>query len=566
MHRRLIFAGLAATGGLMTSAFLQVAVAAADTAGPDAFTIGDFTFDPINASGVEGFDPVTTLIGAPPLLEIGGGTPLGILEIAPQNFDVFDPTSGTDLGSIGTGETVTDLLGMINSEFTVESVTAADGGSAADLPAVGSVYDALNLGNGYENIYTATPGASGDTVTDVLITPNGDINLDSLFGGIDAAAPLNPGDAFTGLEAGDSGIGPDAFSIGGFTFDPGPNGFDTIPVLTASPPLLDIGGGTLEGSFFNLQNLDVYTGTGSAATDVGTMQVGENVTNLLGSTNTELVVQSVTPTGDATASDLPAVGSVYDAWNFGGGYENVYTDIPGTAGAPNTVTDELVTPFGNVNLDSLFGTVDAAAPLNPGDAFTGLEAGDSSIGADAFTIDGTTFDPQLAAGGEGFDAVPALAAAPPLLGIGGGALSLGPGSSLPLASQDFNVFDGTGTQVGSIDTTESVTNLLGLTNTEFIVDSATGTSSGLPTDGTVYDVFNLGNGMENIYEAVPGVSGAADTITDTLVTPFGNINLDSLFGGFDAIAALNPGDAFGAGLDAASAAATSIDPLAFLGL
>jgi len=572
MNRRLILAGLAATGGLVTTAFLQVAVAAADTAGPDAFTIGGFEFDPINASGAEGFDPVTTLIGAPPLLEIGGGTPLGILEIAPQNFDVFDPTSGADLGSIGTGETVTDLFGLINSEFTVESDTAADGGSASDLPAVGSVYDALNLGGGYENIYTDIPGTAGapDTVTDELVTPFGNVNLDSLFGSIDAAAPLNPGDAFTGLEAGDSGIGPDAFSIGGFTFDPGADGFTSIPVLTASPPLLDIGGGTLEGSFFNLQNLDVYSGTGSAATDVGTVQVGENVTDLLGSTNTELVVTGVTPAGDLPDSDLPAVGSVYDAWNFGGGFENVYTDIPGTAGAPDTVTDELVTPFGNVNLDSLFGDVDAAAPLNPGDAFTGLEAGDSSIGADAFTIDGTTFDPQLAAGGEGFDAVPALSAAPPLLEIGGGALSLGPGSgSFPLASQDFNVYDGSGTsatEIGSIDTDESVTNLLGLTNTEFVVTSATGTSTDLPTDGTVYDVFNLGGGIENIYEAVPGVSGAADTITDTLVTPFGDINLDSLFGGFDAIAALDPGDAFTAGLDAASAAATAVDPLAFLGL
>jgi hypothetical protein len=69
------------------------------------------------------------------------------------------------------------------------------------------------------------------------------------------------------------------------------------------------------------------------------MQVGENVTDLLGSTNTELVVQSVSPNGDLPDSDLPAVGSVYDAWNFGGGFENVYTDIPGTAGAlwPRTI-------------------------------------------------------------------------------------------------------------------------------------------------------------------------------------------------------------------------------------
>jgi len=565
MHRRLILAGFAATGGLLTSAFLQVAVAAADVSatGADAFTIGDYTFDPFTSTGVEGFDPVSTLIGAPPVLEIGGGTPLGILEIAPQSFEVFDPSTSADLGSINTGETVTNLFGLINSEFTVISDSAADGGSTSDLPAVGSVYDALNLGNGYENIYTDIPGAGGaaDTVTDTLVTPNGDINLDSLF--------ANPGDAFTGLEAGDSGIDPDAFSIGGFTFDPGADGFATIPVLTASPPLLDIGGGTLEGSFFNTQNLDVYTGSGSAASEVGSISAGENVTELLGFTNTELVVQSATPTGDATAADLPTVGSVYDAFNFGNGYENVYTDIPGTGGAPDTVTDELVTPFGNVNLDSLFGDVDAAAQLNPGDAFTGLEAGDSSIGADAFTIDGTTFDPQLAAGGEGFDLVPQLSAAPPFLQIGGGALSLGPGTSLPLASQDFNVYDGSGTgatEVGSIDTTESVTNLLGLTNTEFIVDSATGTSSDLPTDGTVYDVFNFGGGIENIYEAVPGASGGADTITDTLVTPLGNINLDSLFGSFDAIAALNPGDAFTGGLDAASAAVSSVDPLSFLGL
>ena len=58
------------------------------------------------------------------------------------------------------------------------------------------------------------------------------------------------------------------------------------------------------------------------------------------------------------------MGSVYDAFNFGNGYENVYTAIPGTL-ADDTVTDTLVTPFGNVNLDSLFGNIDAAAPLNP---------------------------------------------------------------------------------------------------------------------------------------------------------------------------------------------------------
>jgi hypothetical protein len=584
MHRRLILAGLAATGGLVTSAFLQVAVAAADVGatGADAFTIGDFTFDPftVGATGgdVEGFAPVAQLVGAPPLLEIGGGIALGI-DTAPQSFEVFAPSTGTDLGSIATGETVTDLLGLTNTEFTVTSDTAAAGGSDSALPTVGSVYDAFNLGNGFENIYTAIPGTTGaDTVTDTLVTPFGNVNLDPLFGSIDAAAPLQPGDAFTGLEAGDSSIGADAFSIGGFTLDPtlaaGGEGFDPVPLLTASPPVLDIGGGFLLGSPFDSQSFDVFSGTGSGATDVGTISTGETVAGLFGLTNTELTVESATPATGDSAADLPTVGSVFDAFNLGNGFENVYTAIPGTAGGADTVTDTLVTPLGNVNLDSLFGSFDAVAPLQAGDAFTSLEAGDSGIGADAFSIGGFTFDPTLTAGGtEGFIPVDQLAAVPPLLELGGGVATLGPGFSIPLATQDFNVFDGTGasaTEVGSITGNEDVTNLLGLTNTEFTVASATpdadASASDLPTVGSVFDSFNLGDGIENVYTAIPGVDGAPDTITDTLVTPLGNLNLDSLFGGIDAAAMLDPGDAFNAGLDAASAAASTIDPLAFLGL
>jgi hypothetical protein len=581
VHRRLILAGLAATGGLVTSAFLQVAVAAADVSatGEDAFTLGSFTFDPftVGAAGgdVEGFAPVAQLVGAPPLLELGGGIALGI-DTAPQSFEVFAPSTGTDLGSIATGETVTDLLGLTNTEFTVTSDTAAAGGSDSALPTVGSVYDAFNLSNGFENIYTAIPGTTGaDTVTDTLVTPFGNVNLDPLFGSIDAAAPLQPGDAFTGLEAGDSSIGADAFSIGGFTLDPtlaaGGEGFDPVPLLTASPPVLDIGGGFLLGSPFDSQSFDVFSGTG---TDVGTISTGETVADLLGLTNTELTVESATPATGDSAADLPTQGSVFDALNLGNGFENVYTAIPGTAGGADTVTDTLVTPFGNVNLDPLFGSFDAVAPLQPGDAFTGLEAGDSGIGADAFSLGGFTFDPVSATGAEGFSTpVDQLAAVPPLLELGGGVATLAPGLSIPLATQDFNVFDGTGasaTEVGSITGNEDVTNLLGLTNTEFTVASATpdadASASDLPTVGSVFDSFNLGDGIENVYTAIPGVDGAADTVTDTLVTPLGNIDLDPLFGGIDAAAPLDPGDAFNAGLDVASAAVSTIDPLSFLGL
>ena len=112
-----------------------------------------------------------------------------------------------------------------------------------------------------------------------------------------------------------------------------------------------------------------------------------------------------------------------------------------------------------------------------------------------------------------------------------------------------------------------MTNLLGLTNTEFTVDSVTpaadASGSGLPTVGSVYDVFNLGDGIENVYTAIPGAAGAADTVSDTLVTPWGDLNLDSLVAGIDAASALDPGARL---VDAATSAASAIDPLAFLGL
>jgi hypothetical protein len=592
-----------AGGGLLAAAFLQAAAAVADSGpsadGADAFNLGGYTFDPYTTSGfgsnaveTEGFAPVHPLSIAPPLLQLGGGNALGNA-IAPQNFEVYSPSDGTDLGSINTSETVTNLLGLSNTEFTVTDATAASG-DTSDLPAVGSVYDVFNFGNGYQNIYTAIPGTgdAGDTVTDTFATPFGNYDLSSVFGNIDAAAPLQPGDAFTGLEDATSAGGDDAFAIGGYTLDPftgsgdsATEGFATVGPLGGAAPLLTIGGSSLFdptklGDDLATQSFDVYNGTGADATDIGTITTGVDVTNLFGLTNTQLVV--ATPDGGPTDSGLPATGTVYDVFNLGNGYENVYVATPGSDG---TVTDTFITPFGNVDLSSVFGNIDAAGPLQPGDAFTGLEGATSAGGDDAFAIGNTTFDPMTTdssgAAVEGYGPVYQTIGAPPLLNIGGGTPGLNVGGTfipVPLATQDFDVYGGTGTdatQVGSVSTTEDVTNLLGLTNTEFTVTDATptgdATASDLPAVGSVYDVLNLGNGYENIYTAIPGTGDAGDTVTDTFVTPFGNIDLSSLFGGIDAAQLLMPGDAF-TGLDVASDAGTDVgtaaasDPLAFLGL
>jgi len=193
-----------------------------------------------------------------------------------------------------------------------------------------------------------------------------------------------------------------------------------------------------------------------------------------------------------------------------------------------------------MNLDSLFGSFDAVAPMQPGDAFTGLEAGDSTIGADAFTIGGTTSDPIATAGTEGYDATYQIVGVPSLMEIGGGTPNIG-GSVWALDPQEFDVYSGSGsgaTEIGSIVGNEDLLNLLGMTNTEFTVASVTDTSADLPTVGSVYDAFNFGDGIENVYTAIPGVDGGADTVTDTLVTPFGSFNLDSLVAGIDPLSFL----------------------------
>ena len=295
MHRRIALAGLAATGGLLTTAFLQTAVAFADTGadvvsatGADAFTIGSYTFDPFTVpvvngvpgaidglapTGVEteGFAGVDPFSSAPPLLTLGGGT-VGPVSTASQYLEVYN-ASGTDLGSIDAGENVTKLAGLTNTEFTVNDVFPATGQTDAALPTVGSVYDSLNLGNGYDNVYTATPGSSG-TVTDTLVTPYGNENLSSLFGNVNAAAPLHPGDAFTGLA--DNAVAKDAFAIGGYTLDPqtvnasgtavraSPRSLHLPRAAAAQHRWLSLSDPAVAGDGLDTQSFDVYDGTGRA--------------------------------------------------------------------------------------------------------------------------------------------------------------------------------------------------------------------------------------------------------------------------------------------------------------
>jgi hypothetical protein len=580
MYRRITLAGLAG-GGLVATALSQAAAALADAPGADAFTIVSTTFDPyyVSSSGaeVQGWAPLTPISVASPLWELGEPA-------VNQYLDVYNAT-GVDIGTVTVNDYGANLLGNTDTGFTVAAVTPAGedtSAQAAELPAVGTAYDVFNLGHGVENVYTATPGADG-TVTDTLVTPLGDINLSPLVSGIDAAEPLQPADAFAALVSHTSAGNSDAFAIGALTFDPftvtgsGTEvpGFATVPLSVTTPPVLLTAGGSAgnpaspSAYVLATQDFDVYNGTSPSAADVGTITTGEDVTNLLGMTNTELVVRGATAAGGDTgpqAAELPAVGTVYDAFHLGHGVENVYTATPGTDGA---VTDTLVTPLGDINLSPLVSGIDAAEPLQPADAVTALVGHTSAGNSDAFAIGDITFDPFTvsSSGTEvpGFATVYQLLGVPPLLNLGGGSYT---DWIPPLATQSFDVYNGTSSSavdIGTISTNEYVADLLGMTNTAFTVTGATAAggdtsaqAAELPAVGTVYDLFNLGHGVENVYTATPGADGA---VTDTLVTPLGNVDLSPLVSGIDA-AMINPGAAF----DVGSSAASVIDPLSFLGL
>ena len=111
-----------------------------------------------------------------------------------QDFNVYDPTSGTELGSIEGNETIASLFGLTNTEFTAASVDPPGAPTRDGRRGIG--LRRVQPGRWYENV-TPRPQARHGTVTDTLVTPSGHVNLDSLLS-FNAADPLNPGDAFTG--------------------------------------------------------------------------------------------------------------------------------------------------------------------------------------------------------------------------------------------------------------------------------------------------------------------------------------------------------------------------------
>ena len=139
-------------------------------------------------------------------------------------------------------------------------------------------------------------------------------------------------------------------------------------------------------------------------------------------------------------------------------------DVAGFAGA--TLATAAVIGVGVTQIDGST----LAHPLN---AFVRLLSGPSDTGVDAFTLGPYTFDPYTTPLApfpeEGWATFPApVFPGPPLFNISGGDLD-----GLALASQNFEVFNSSGTEVGTVDTAGTILQILGQDSYEFTVTSST---------------------------------------------------------------------------------------------
>jgi hypothetical protein len=265
----------------------------------------------------------------------------------------------------------------------------------------------------------------------------------------------------------------------------GVNGDDIIPLNTevvdsinGIPPLTVAEQGT---QTFGVDN--------SSGTEIGSFNAVDTTTTDGYGTYTEGAL-ATSPSTDGSIGD----GSIFNAVDLFG-YDSIYSDVVGTNGA-NTITETIATPFGDYTAPDTF---DAAQVETVSDSPIALP-------------NGMTFDPTTELNFTGINGLP-----PVDVGVQGG--------------QDFDVTDGSSSGTFTAD----VTNTLDLFNdsTETILVSSS-TDAALP-QGSEFELVDLGNGFESVYSDIASATAGQDVITDTLVTPLGDISISP---SFDAAAGL----------------------------
>ncbi len=267
-------------------------VTAADAAG---LALSDGDFFP------QGNLAVNAINGIPPLTMALQGTQTFEDSLAHTSFDADVTTTGDGVGTYTEAVLVTSDIGS-----TV-------GTAAGDVPGVGSVFNTMNF-YGLQEVYSEIVTPSGKAITDTIVTPLGDFPIFTTFDATEVESPatldLGNGDAIVAT-------GPETLT-----------GINGLPPVTVG-----------------VQGTDTFDLNNAAGANIGSFS-GDNTStlDLLGDTT-----QTILVTGNVTG-DAPLAGSVIETVSLislGPGFENVYSDIIAAGGA-ETITDTLITPFGNI--------------------------------------------------------------------------------------------------------------------------------------------------------------------------------------------------------------------------
>jgi hypothetical protein len=261
-----------------------------------------------------------------------------------QLFDVYNAASGLATGAFEGEVTNTSDLAFNYTEeiFVTDDVSGTVGTAAGDTPPVGSLYNVFYLfgDRSIYNIYSVTPSSSGNVISDIGVTPYGDVTL-----------PL-PIDSTT------------AVTVNSFTV---PSDDDESIVPVGSEQISGVNGvPPLDSAVQGYQVFDLDDASGHT---IGTFDADVTTTSgfleIFGNSSEALLVTADSGTAGTAPGDLPPVGSEFDVVVFPAGFETIYSDLVSTTGA-NVISETLVTPWGDFAIPT---TMDLAANVADGSFF-----------------------------------------------------------------------------------------------------------------------------------------------------------------------------------------------------
>jgi hypothetical protein len=256
------------------------------------------------------------------ITSVDGFSPADIAVEGNQLVDVYNAASDQATGAFeGEVTNTSDVLLNYTEEILVTNdVSGTVGTAAGDTPPVGSLYNVFYIfgDNSIYNLYSVTPTASGNVVSDVIVSPYGDITIPISFYDATGAMTVN---SFT-IPTDDETIVP--------------VGSEQISGVNGVPPL--------DSSFQGYQEFELDNASGNT---IGNFDADVTTTNsFFGGSSEALLVTAESGTAGAAVGDLPPVGSVIDVNSLGFGYETVYSDLVSTTGT-NVISETLVTPMGD---------------------------------------------------------------------------------------------------------------------------------------------------------------------------------------------------------------------------